>query len=68
MILDYRRITIREVTDEVGISFGSCQAIFMIVLGKKRKAAKIIPKLLNFEQNQRCMDIAQKIQICLKRS
>ena len=33
MILDNRRITIREVADDVGISFGSCQAIFMDVLG-----------------------------------
>ena len=28
MILDNRRITIREVAADVGISFGSCQAIF----------------------------------------
>ena len=32
-ILDNRRITIREVADDVGISFGSCQAIFTDVLG-----------------------------------
>ena len=35
---------------DVGISFSSCQAIFADVLGKKRAAAKIVPKLLNFEQ------------------
>ena len=50
MILDNRRITIRDLADDVGISFGSCQAIFMDVLGMKRAAAKIVPKLLNFEQ------------------
>ena len=34
MILDnHYRITIREVADNVGISFGSCQAIFTRVLG-----------------------------------
>ena len=48
MILNNRRITIREVADNVGISFGSCQAIFTDVLGLKRAAAKIAPKLLNF--------------------
>ncbi|XP_018337789.1 PREDICTED: putative uncharacterized protein FLJ37770 [Trachymyrmex septentrionalis] len=32
MILENRRITIREVADDVGISFGSCQAIFSDVL------------------------------------
>ena len=48
MILYNRRITTREVADDVGISFGSCQAIFTDVLGMKRAAAKIVPKLLNF--------------------
>ena len=38
MILDNRRITIKEVA---GISFGSCQIIFTDVLGIKRVAAKI---------------------------
>ena len=40
MILDNRRITIREVTYDVGVSFGSCQAIFMEVFGMKHAAAK----------------------------
>ena len=44
---------IREVADDVGISFGSFQAIFT--------AVKIFPKLLNFEQKQRCMDIVQEM-------
>ena len=39
-ILDNRRITIREVADDVGIYICA--------------AANIIPKLLNFEQKQRC--------------
>ena len=49
--LDNRRITIREVADDVGITFGSWQASFMDALGMKRRATKIVPKLLNFEQN-----------------
>ena len=67
-ILDNHRITIREVADDVNISFGSCQAILT-------DTAKIVPKLLNFEQKQRHTDIAQEswrrsttIQICSKRS
>ena len=50
MILDNQRITIREVADNVGISFGSCQAIFTDILGMKRVEAKIVSKLLNFKQ------------------
>ena len=61
MILDIRRITIREIADDIGISFGSWQAIFTDILSMKRTAAKIVPKLQNFEQNQSRMDIAQVI-------
>ena len=61
IILDNRRIAIREVTDDDGISFGSCQEIFTDVLGMKRAAPKIAPKLLNFEQKQHRMDIAQEM-------
>ena len=44
MLLNNRRTTIREVGDDVG------QVIFTDVLGVKRMAAKIVPKLLNFKQ------------------
>ena len=57
MILDNRGITVREVTDDVGILFGSRQAIFTDVLGMKHAAAK----WLNFEQKQRHMTIPQEM-------
>ena len=44
MILDNRRITIRKVADDVGISFGSCQAICTNVLGMKHATANIVKK------------------------
>ena len=59
MILDNLRITIRKVADDVGRSFGSCQATFTNVLGMKRATARIIQKLLNFDQKQRSMVNAQ---------
>ena len=58
MILDNRRIAIRAVADDVGISFRLCQAIFRDVLGMKRVAAKIVPILVNLEHKQRRMNIA----------
>ena len=63
MILDthYQRIAIREVADDVGISFSSCQAIFTDLLGMKNAAAEIVPKLLNFKQKYHCKDIAQEM-------
>ena len=48
MILDNRRIT--NNTDNGGISFGTCQAIFTNVLGIKLSSGKIALKLHNFEQ------------------
>ena len=38
-----RRITIREVADDVGISIGSCHENFSNVLGMKRVAEKFVP-------------------------
>ena len=61
MILDKRRISIREVADDVGITFGSRQAIFMDVLDMKHGSVNIVPKLRNFKQKQRNMDIAQEM-------
>ena len=60
MFMNDRRFTIREVVDDVGISIGSCHDIFANVLGMKRVAAKFIPKLLNFDQKQRRMEVAQE--------
>ncbi|KAL4112906.1 hypothetical protein QTP88_016625 [Uroleucon formosanum] len=61
MVMNDRRITIREVADDVGISIGSCHNIFSNVLGMKRVAAKFIPKLLNFDQKNNHMKIAQEL-------
>ena len=52
MILDNRRIAIKEIADDVGILIGSCQAIFTDVLGMVHAAAKFVLKLWNFEQKQ----------------
>ena len=56
IILNNRRITIGEVADNVGISFGSCQVIFTDVLVMKCAVAKIVSKLQNFEPKQCRMD------------
>jgi len=52
IVLENRRITIREVAEDVGISLGSCHEIFSNVLGMSRVSAKFVPKLLNFDQNK----------------
>ncbi|XP_018051304.1 PREDICTED: putative uncharacterized protein FLJ37770 [Atta colombica] len=50
IVMENRRITIREIAEDVGISVGSRHAIFSDLLDMKRVAAKFVPKLLNFDQ------------------
>ena len=49
MIMNDRRITIREVADNVGISIGSCHEIFSNVLGiYETRGSKICSKIIGF--------------------
>lgn len=59
--MDNRRITVREVGGDVDVSYDSCQAIFSTFLCMRRVTVKFVWKLLNFEQKQRRMDIAQEL-------
>ena len=52
LVLQDRRITIREICDEVGISMGSCHSMLTENLGMKRVAAKFVPRLLTPEQKE----------------
>ncbi|UYV64066.1 hypothetical protein LAZ67_2006440 [Cordylochernes scorpioides] len=58
MILANRRITVIEVAEDLNISIGSCHSIFINDLGMRRVAAKFVPKLLNCDQKQHRMNIA----------
>ncbi|UYV65377.1 hypothetical protein LAZ67_3004126 [Cordylochernes scorpioides] len=61
MILANRRITVREVAEDLNISIGSCHSIFINDLGMRRFAAKFVPKLLNCNQKQHRMNIANEM-------
>ncbi|UYV80194.1 hypothetical protein LAZ67_18001973 [Cordylochernes scorpioides] len=61
MILANRRITVREVAEDLNISIGSCHSIFINDLGMSRVAAKFVPKLLNCDQKQHRMNIANEM-------
>ncbi|UYV67792.1 hypothetical protein LAZ67_5002076 [Cordylochernes scorpioides] len=62
MILANRRITVREVAeDPKNISIGSCHSIFINDLGMRRVAAKFVPNLLNCDQKQHRMNIANEM-------
>ena len=61
IVLENRQITVREVAEDIGISLGSRYEIFSYVLGMRRVSAKFVQKLLNFDQQNRRMSIAQKL-------
>ena len=50
IVIENRRIAIREVAEDVGVSVCSCHEIFSDILGLERVVAKFVPKLLNFDQ------------------
>jgi hypothetical protein len=52
MILEDRRLTIREIADEAGISTGSAHSVLTEDLHMCRVVNKCVPKLLSQEQQQ----------------
>ena len=61
IVLTNRRITVREVAEVIHISISSCHSLFTNNLGIRRVAAKFVPKLLNFDQKQHCINIVKKL-------
>ena len=53
LVLANRRLTIRDLVDMVGISFGSVQAILKDHLGLRRLKSRLVPKFLNFFEKER---------------
>jgi len=61
LILQNRRLTIREIAEDVGISFGSCQAILTEKLNMQRVAAKFVPRVLTEDQKANRVNISQEL-------
>ena len=59
VVMRDRRVTIREIAEEVGISTFSAHSIVVEDLAMKRVAAKFVPKLLTAEQKQLRVDVSQ---------
>jgi len=56
-----RRLTVREVADEVGISIGSCRQILTEKLQMRRVSAKFVPCLLTDDQKDTRVEIVQEL-------
>ncbi|XP_064100988.1 protein GVQW3-like [Macrobrachium nipponense] len=64
IVEDDRRITINEITEEVGISTGSVHTILTEDLAMRRVSAKFVPKLLVEQQKQLRLEIAEDLLDC----
>lgn len=58
IILKDRRVTVREIAQEVGISYGSAESILKDVLLVSRLGSKFIPKELNCQQKDTRREVA----------
>ena len=58
MVLGNHRLTIRELVDIVGISFGSVPTILKDHLGLRRVKSRLVPKFLNFFEKE------HRVQAC----
>jgi len=61
VIRENRRLTVREVADEVGISIGSCHQIFTQKRQMRRVSAKYVPRLLTDDQKENRVEISQEL-------
>jgi transposase len=61
LIKQDRRLTVREIAEEVGISCGSCHSILTKNLNMKRLCAKFVPRLLTDEQRDQRRFIASDL-------
>ncbi|PNF41538.1 hypothetical protein B7P43_G12319 [Cryptotermes secundus] len=52
LILQDRRLTIQDLCNTLGLSYGTCQRILSEELNMRRIAAKFVPRLLQNEQKQ----------------
>ena len=59
LVLANRRLTIRDIADKIGVSKGSNNTILKDVLGLKHVKSRLVPKMLNFLEKQRRVDVCE---------
>jgi hypothetical protein len=58
-VLDHQRITIRELSNELGLSFALAQSILAEDLGKKCALMKSVPKPQTVQQKEPCLAVVR---------
>ena len=62
MIRSNRRLTIREISEDLNISYGSVQNILTTDLNVRRVSAKLVPRVLRVEQKQQLLSISLELR------
>ncbi|PNF38978.1 hypothetical protein B7P43_G06608 [Cryptotermes secundus] len=62
LILQDRRLTIQDLCNTLGLSYGTCQRILSEELDVRRIAAKSVPQLLQNEQKQHRLEVCRELQ------
>ncbi|PNF41547.1 hypothetical protein B7P43_G12312 [Cryptotermes secundus] len=62
LILQDRRLTIQDLCNTLGLSYGTCQRILSEELNMRRIAAKFVPRLLQNEQKQHHLEMFRELQ------
>lgn len=65
LILGDRRITVRYMAAQLGISIGSIEQIILERLGYRKISARWVPRLLNFEQKFTRWEVCTRLRIQL---
>ena len=63
MIRSNRRLTIREISEDLNISYGSVQNILTTDLNMRRVSAKFVPRVLTIEQKQQRLSISLELRV-----
>ena len=61
MIRGNRRLTVRDVADEMGIGIGSCHEMFTEKLQMRRFRVKFMLRLLTDDQKQNRVEVSQEV-------
>jgi len=64
MIWSNRWFTIREISEDVNISYGSIQNILTTDLNMRQVSAKFVPRVLMVEQKQQCLSVSLELHDC----
>jgi len=62
MIRSNRRLTVREISEDLNISYGSVQNILTTDLNMRRVSAKFVPRVLTAEQKQQPLSISLELR------